>query len=88
MRLRDYIALAAFVVHAAGCGAFATREPENPINSGSGFEPATTPTLVLRNLENALNYANASDYRKCFSDTSRGLREFVFQASSQGMSAA
>ena len=67
---------------------FSTREPENPINAGSGFEPATTPTIVLRNLENALNYANAGDYRKCFSDTSRGLPRFTFQPSVQGLSAA
>ena len=80
-----------FVVSActlAGCGAFDTRVPENPVNSGSGNEPATTPTIVLRNLENALNYANASDYRKCFADTTRGMYGYSFHASSQGMSAA
>jgi hypothetical protein len=71
-----------------GCGMFDTRDPENPINSGSGYEPATTPSIVLRNLENALNYRNAGDYRKCFSDTSRGMPAFSFQPSSQGAAAA
>lgn len=71
-----------------GCGMFATRDPENPVNAGSGFERATTPSLVLRNLENALNYRNAGDYRKCFSDTSRGQRAFVYLPSVQGMAAA
>jgi hypothetical protein len=87
MQLRVVIMLAA-IVGLTGCGVFATREPENPVNAGSGFEPATTPTIVLRNLESALNYENASDYRKCFSDTSRGLPEFRFQSSVQGMAAA
>lgn len=72
----------------AGCGLFATRDPENPVNAGSGYEPATTPSIVLRNLENALNYENAGDYRKSFSDTSRGMSAFTFQASAQGQAAA
>ena len=70
------------------CGLFDTREPENPINAGSQFEPATTPTLVLRNIESALSSSNAADYRRCFSDTLRGLPAFVFQPSSQGISTA
>lgn len=70
------------------CGVFDTREPENPVNAGSAFESPTTPSLVLRNLESALNTANAGDYRKCFSDTSKGLPDFSFVASAQGISAA
>jgi hypothetical protein len=72
----------------AGCGLFDTRTPENPVNAGSSFEPATTPTVVLRNLESALASANANDYRKCFSDTSKGLPAYVFIPSTQGISAA
>lgn len=86
--LRRSVFLLCAAVFVAGCGLFATREPENPVNSGSGFEPATTPSIVLRNLESALNYANASDYRKCFADTSRGLRPFSFHASVQGFAVA
>src|SRR2546429_603352 len=71
-----------------GCGLFDTRTPENPISSGSAFENPTSPTIVLRNLENALNYANANDYRRCFSDTSNGLPSFAFQPSIQVLSAA
>lgn len=77
-----------FTLALAGCGMFATRDPENPINAGSGFERATTPSLVLRNLESALNYSNAGDYRKCFADTARGLRPYAFVPSVQGMAAA
>lgn len=72
----------------AGCGLFETREPENPINAGSSFEPPTTPTVVLRNMEAALAATNANDYRKCFSDTSKGLPPFVFIPSTQGIAAA
>jgi hypothetical protein len=72
----------------SGCGLFGTREPENPINAGSQFEPATTPSLVLRNIESALGSANAADYRRCFSDTMRGLPPFVFQPSVQGNAVA
>lgn len=77
-----------FALCLAGCGLFDTRTPENPINAGSSFEPATAPSLVLRNLESALGSANAGDYRKCFSDTSLGLPAFQFYPSSQGISAA
>ncbi len=74
--------------HLAGCGIFDTREPESPTNAGSEFEPPITPTVVLRNMESAIAYANASDYQRCFSDSSRGLPPFVFQPSVQGIAAA
>jgi len=87
--IRDHIAPLVFLaLTVAGCGLFATRDPENPINAGSSFEPPTTPTVVLRNLESALSSANANDYRKCFSDTSKGLPAFVFVPSTQGLAAA
>ncbi|MCC7439973.1 MAG: hypothetical protein IT211_15925 [Armatimonadetes bacterium] len=72
----------------AGCGLFATRDPEPPTSAGSNFEPPTAPTLVLRNLENALKFGNPSDYRRCFSDSGRGLPPFRFFASAQGIAAA
>jgi hypothetical protein len=72
----------------AGCGLFDTRLPENPVNSGSTFESPTSPSIVLHNIESALRNANASDYRRCFSDTSQGLPAFVFFPSTQGMAAA
>lgn len=83
------IGLAGFIaLTASGCGLFDTRTPQNPINSGSTFEQAVTPSLVLRNLESALAYSNSNDYRKCFSDTSLGLPAFNFQPSAQGIAAA
>src|SRR2546421_11528711 len=71
-----------------GCGLLETRDPEPPVNSGSQFEPATTPSLVLRNLENALLHANAGDYRKCFGDSSKDIPSLLFQPSIQGSAAA
>jgi hypothetical protein len=72
----------------AGCGLFDTRTPENPVNSGSTFESPTSPTIVLNNMASALRNSNASDYRRCFSDTSQGLPAFVFFPSTQGLAAA
>lgn len=71
-----------------GCGLFSTRDPENPISAGSNFEQPTTPSVVLRNLENAISYASSSDYRRCFSDSTKGLTPFVFIPSAQGLAAA
>jgi len=79
--------LAAALCAAAGCSLFETRSPQNPINAGSTFEAPTTPTVVLRNLESAIGSANANDYRKCFSDTSRGLPRFIFTPAPQGAAA-
>lgn len=80
--------LVLLILPMVGCSLFDTRPPETPITAGSSFEPPTTPTVVLRNLESALVSANAGDYRKCFSDTSQGVPSFVFLASSQGLANA
>lgn len=69
-----------------GCDLFATREPESPITGGSLFEQPTTPTTVLRNMQNAINFSNPLDYRKCFSDSAVGLEPFRFQPSAEGLS--
>ncbi len=94
-RLRSALSIAtslvpplAAAVLLAGCGLFDTREPENPISSGSNFEQPTTPSVVLRNLENAIGYASAADYRRCFSDSSKGLPTYTFIPSAQGLAAA
>ncbi len=71
-----------------GCDLFATRQPELPTSSGSNYEPPTSPSIVLRNLESAVAFGNAIDYRKSFSDSSKGLPRFRFVPSSQGLSAA
>jgi len=70
------------------CGLFEPREPEAPIAAGSQFESPTSPSIVLRNLEEALLSANAADYIRCLSDTSKGLPPFRFTPSTQGLSIA
>lgn len=82
------VALMSAGIALTGCDVFDTREPESPINAGSSFEPATTPSIVLRNMQSALNFANALDYRKCFSDSTQGLPAFQFQPSVEGLSVA
>ena len=77
-----------FLPGISSCDVFGTREPENPINAGSAFEPPTTPSIVLRNMQSALNFGNALDYRKSFSDSSVGLPAFQFQPSVEGQSVA
>lgn len=72
----------------AACGLFEPRDPEPPASSGSRFESATSPSIVLRNLENSLLSLNASDYRRCFSDSSKGLPPLTFTPSAQGTSMA
>lgn len=72
----------------AGCDVFAPREPQTPVATGSTFEQPTSPSIVLRNLESSLLSANSSDYRRCFSDSARGLPPFQFIPSAQGLASA
>ena len=72
----------------SSCELFEPREPEPPITGGSAFEPPTSPSIVLKNLQNALLFANALDYRKCFSDSSDGLTRFRFVPAPDGESVA
>lgn len=86
-RATTYIALTALLTLSVGCDLFSPREPENPSNAGSQFEPAITPSIVLRNMQSALSFANAADYRRCFADSSKGLPGFSFHPSVQGAAA-
>ncbi len=72
----------------AGCDVFSPREPEPPIGEGSDFQPATSPSIVLRNLQNSLTFANALDYRRCFSDSSASLPSFHFTPAPDGAAVA
>lgn len=83
-----HIILLSLGITTVSCGLFSTRDPEPPTSAGSNFEPPTSPVLVLRNLENALRFSNPSDYRRCFSDSSRGLASFHFFPSAQGTATA
>jgi hypothetical protein len=62
----------------ASCGIFEPRDPEDPTQSGLNFRPATTPEIVISNLQNAVDQKSADNYANCFTDPSKGLRPFVF----------
>ena len=71
-----------------GCDVFNPRDPEPPIGSDSDFEPATSPTIVLRNLQNSLRTSNTLDYRRCFSDGSGNLPPYSFIPAADGAAVA
>ena len=50
----------------AGCDLFGPRDPEPPIDEGSGFEVPTAPNILLDNLRRSITEANAIDYRRNF----------------------
>jgi hypothetical protein len=72
------VLLAALGTWAASCGIFEPRPPEDPTQSSLNFRPATTPEIVITNLQNAIDQKSADNYLSCFSDPSKGLRPFVF----------
>ena len=70
----------------AGCDLFGPRDPEPPIDEGSGFEVPTAPNILLDNLRRSITEANAIDYRRNFSDGTAGLPSFRFTPASDGAS--
>lgn len=61
-----------------GCSLFEPREPEQPSQSGSNFEPPYSAETVISNLKNAIAAKNLDNYIACFSDPVRTQREFTF----------
>ncbi len=76
------------VLGLVSCDVFSPREPEAPIGTGSDFEPATSPTILLRNFQNSLRTANTLDYRRCFSDGSGTLQDYLFTPAADGAAVA
>ncbi len=70
------------------CSLFEPRDPEEPIGTGSQFEPPTSPSIVLHNLQSALTFTNALDYRRSFSDGTQGLPPFRFTPAADGRAVA
>ena len=60
------------------CGIFEPRTPEEPTESGLNFRPATTPEIVVSNLQNAIDQKNAENYISCFKDPLKGGIPFAF----------
>lgn len=75
-------------VLSGSCSIFEPREPEEPIGTGSQFEPPTSPSILLANLKSSLTFTNALDYRRSFSDSSLGLPAYRFTPAADGAAVA
>jgi hypothetical protein len=67
----------------SGCGLFEPRDPEDPATSRLDFLPPTEPSIVISNLQNAVDQKNVANYTACFSDPTTGGRTFVFVPSAE-----
>jgi hypothetical protein len=87
MRLaaRSFTMIAGFLVAgSAGCGLFEPRSPEPPAQSSLDFRPPTDPSIVIENLQSAIDQKNVANYVNCFSDVAKQQRRFVFIPSAEG----
>jgi hypothetical protein len=67
-----FLGCALFVLLFAGCGAFDTRNPIIGTGQISRWEPPTSPEIIVRNLEVALEDGNFNDYQRALTS------DFVF----------
>ncbi len=51
------------------CNLFQTREPENPVSGSNTLEQATSPNIVINNLQASFQQKNIQEYEKLFNDT-------------------
>ncbi len=70
------------LLYLPGCGLFGPRDPEPPSQSSLNFNPPTEPSIVIANLQSAIEQKNAANYVACFSDLSKGQPAFVFTPAS------
>jgi hypothetical protein len=61
-----------------GCGLFEPRDPEPPSQSSLNFKPPTEPSIVIANLQSAIEQKNVANYVSCFSDQAKGQPPFSF----------
>ena len=76
-------ALGIFLFLMAGCGLFGPRDPEPPNQSSLNFLPPTEPSIVVTNLQDAVDQKNVQNYVSCFADPSKGGRSYVFIPSAE-----
>ncbi len=63
------------------CNLFETRDPEEPSESSFNYVPATVPSIVLSNLQNAIAQKSIENYMSNFSDSTMTNRRFMFTPS-------
>jgi hypothetical protein len=51
------------------CDIFKTRTPEEPSETGSGYQPPTSADIVIENLINAISEKSSLNYAQCFPGT-------------------
>ena len=73
--------LASLLLAVSGCGLFEPRDPEDPSQSSLNFKPPTEPSIVISNLQSAIEQKNAANYTSCFADEAKGNPAFVFTPS-------
>ncbi len=67
----------------SGCNLFAPRDPEDPAASRLDFLPPTEPSIVIENLQSAIDQKSIANYSACFSDAAAGGKTFVFIPSAE-----
>jgi hypothetical protein len=85
--LTPLVVLLLLAATAAGCGLFEPRDPEEPSQSSLNNRPPTEPSIVIANLQSAIEQRNPTNYVTCFSDESRGAQRFVFIPSADAAAA-
>jgi hypothetical protein len=67
----------------SGCNLFEPRDPEEPDTSRLDFVPPTEPSIVIDNLQNAIDQKSVANYTACFPDAGTGGQAFVFVPSAE-----
>jgi hypothetical protein len=67
------------------CSLFDTRDPEDPSQTGLDFQPPTDPSLVIANLQGAIDQKNLANYVNCFADPTKTNIPFQFVASGDAL---
>jgi hypothetical protein len=70
-------------VFLSGCSLFEPRDPEDPATSRLDFRPPTEPSIVIDNLQSAIDQKSVANYTACFPDAGAGGQTFVFVPSAE-----
>jgi hypothetical protein len=80
------VLIAALSLALAACGVLETRTPQPPAQTSSTFVPATSPSIVLDNLINAVRERNTDNYIRCLVDSNFSDKRFSFVPTQQAQS--
>jgi hypothetical protein len=80
------VVITALSLALAACGILETRTPQPPAQTSSTFVPATSPSIVLDNLINAVRERNTDNYIRCLVDSNFSDKRFSFVPTQQALS--